>query len=284
MLYNARNIITLRGVVMKTKFALAFYYLAIGFLVVFAGVIIVKLVFWPPCTQVGNACVVDGWSVAGLAAMMLAVAATVLAILGAVAVAAWWTSLNERVNDQVTQLYEAQKKEVNTQVDLLLKDQKATTDAGINALLKDQQKKVEIQFQAFETTLVSMRQEMTRVQASAELANDLVKKTYERSEQQVAQLQQVDLRARESLELTNRQLGEARRQAGVLDGILKGYGHLAEAWSKTSTVDERVKLIQQLLERDAPLPRNSTATTADSSADNSTNTTPTPADSGPASS
>ncbi len=88
-----------------------------------AGVIIVKLMFWPPCTQTGNICVVDGWSVAGLAATILGVATTVLAILGAVAVAAWWTSLNDRVNDQVKRLYEAQQKEVNAQVDLLLKEQ-----------------------------------------------------------------------------------------------------------------------------------------------------------------
>ncbi len=108
---------------MKTFFAIAIYIIAIVCIVVFAGVIVTTLMFWPPCTQLGHACVVDGWSIAGLAATVLAVAATVLAVLGAVAVAAWWTSLNDRVNDQITKLYEAQKAEVNAQVDRLLQDQ-----------------------------------------------------------------------------------------------------------------------------------------------------------------
>jgi len=114
---------------MNARAALICFYVAIIFLVIFAGVIVVKLIFWPPCTQMGNACVVDGWSVAGLAAMVLAVAATMLAILGAVAVAAWWTSLNARVNDQVRKHYTAQQKEVDARVDrLLAKQEKKVTD------------------------------------------------------------------------------------------------------------------------------------------------------------
>src|SRR6266566_9157542 len=102
---------------MKTIFAIVCYCIAIGFLVACVAVIVVKLIFWPPCTQIGNTCAIDPWSTAGLAGTVLAVSATVLAILGAVAVAAWWTSLNDRVNNQVTKLYETQKVEINTQVD-----------------------------------------------------------------------------------------------------------------------------------------------------------------------
>ena len=51
---------------MKTKFALAFYYISIGFLTACAVVIVIKLIFWPPCTQTGNTCVIDSWSAAGL--------------------------------------------------------------------------------------------------------------------------------------------------------------------------------------------------------------------------
>jgi hypothetical protein len=116
---------------MKTKFALAFYYIVISFLAACAAAIVIKLIFWPPCTQYGNTCVIDPWSTAGLAGTVLAVAATVLAILGAVAVAAWWTSLNDRVNDQVKKLYETQKVEINTQVDTLLDDQRRKVDTQL---------------------------------------------------------------------------------------------------------------------------------------------------------
>ncbi len=103
---------TSRSEGMKTKFALAFYYISIGFLTACAVVIVIKLIFWPPCTQTGNTCVIDAWSAAGLEGTILGVSATVLAILGAVAVAGWWTSLNDRVTDQVTKLYNKQKEEV----------------------------------------------------------------------------------------------------------------------------------------------------------------------------
>src|SRR6266568_4242533 len=86
---------TSRSEGMKTKFALAFYYISIGFLTACAVVIVIKLIFWPPCTQTGNTCVIDAWSAAGLEGSILGVSATMLAILGAVAVAGWWTSLND---------------------------------------------------------------------------------------------------------------------------------------------------------------------------------------------
>ncbi len=249
---------------MKTKLALAFYYLAIGFLTACACVIVLKLIFWPPCTQTGNTCVVDPWSVAGLAGTILAAAATVLAVLGAVAVAAWWTSLNERVNDQVRKLYSAQKAEV---------------DAQIDHLLQGQQERADRQIAAFQTTIEALRLDMSHVQELTERASNLVQQTYERSEQQATQLQQADVRANDMLERLNYQLGESRRQAGALDGILKSWSNLYQLWAKSSTSDERMKLLQKLLERDAPLSGSS----ADSPDNNSADTTPTPADRGPAS-
>src|SRR5258708_35497100 len=109
---------------MKKNLALIVYIFAITLLSACATTIIVKLIFWPPCTQTGNICVVDGWSVAGLAATILGVSATVLAILGAVGVAGWWIWLNDRVKNLITTLYEDQKLKVNKIVDDLLKDQR----------------------------------------------------------------------------------------------------------------------------------------------------------------
>src|SRR5215469_2711877 len=101
----------------KTRFALYFYYLAIGLLTACAITIVVKLIVFPPCSPHGNTCVVDPWSAAGLEGAILAVSATVLAILGAVAVAGWWTALNTRVADQVKGLYEDHKKEIGKKLD-----------------------------------------------------------------------------------------------------------------------------------------------------------------------
>jgi methyl-accepting chemotaxis protein len=135
---------------LKTKIALAFYYIAVGFLVACAAVIVLKLIFWPPCTQIGNTCAIDPWSTAGLAGTVLAVSATLLAILGAVAVAAWWTSLNDRVNEQVTKLYESQKTEVDAQVD---------------GVLTEQQQKVDERLDAFRATFVEVNNAVERMQS-----------------------------------------------------------------------------------------------------------------------
>src|SRR5256885_411000 len=116
---------------MKTRIAIAAYYLAIGFLVVFTGVIVYKLMFWPPCTPIGpkdGACAVDSWSLAGLAGTVMGIAATVLALLGTVAVAAWWTGLDTRVNNQVTRLYDVK-------VDPLLTKLRAEGDKTHNTLV-----------------------------------------------------------------------------------------------------------------------------------------------------
>src|SRR6266566_2672139 len=117
----------------KTRIALYCYYLSISLLTVCAIGIVVKLLFWPPCTQTGNTCVIEPWSVAGLAGTVLAVAATVLAVLGAVAVAAWWASLDTKVNEQVKKLYNEQSEEANKRIDYLL----VTLEARMNVQLEE---------------------------------------------------------------------------------------------------------------------------------------------------
>src|SRR5947209_3150780 len=108
---------------MKTKFAIILYSVAIISLVVMTGFVIWRLIIMPPCTQIGNLCVIEPWSVAGLAGTVLAVAATVLAVLGAVAVAAWWTALNDRVTDQVKGLYDGHKKEIGAALEDFIAEQ-----------------------------------------------------------------------------------------------------------------------------------------------------------------
>jgi hypothetical protein len=93
---------------MRTRYALTFYYVVTSLLVVCAAIIVVKLLFFPPCTPAGpngSVCTVDGWSIAGLAATVLGVAAAILTILGALAVAYWWAELDKRVKAQVTELF-----------------------------------------------------------------------------------------------------------------------------------------------------------------------------------
>ncbi len=100
----------------KTIFVLVVYCLAIALLTACAITIVVKLIFWPPCTDTGKNCVIDPWSVVGLTAAILGVAATVLAILGAVAVAAWWGYLDDRVTRRVNDLFIARVKVIEMEI------------------------------------------------------------------------------------------------------------------------------------------------------------------------
>ena len=193
----------------KTRHALWLYYLAVVFLTICAGVIVVKLVVFPPCAPQGNTCVVDPWSAAGLEGAVLGVSATVLAILGAVAVAAWWTVLNERVKDQVDLLYEAQQKAVNTQVDFLL---------------KEQQKKIDAQISEFGTTLNTVQQDVKRTKELAEQANTLTKRaseiltqTAERSEQETEMLRQTHSTQKELLTSMQDLVAVSQQRAATAD-------------------------------------------------------------------
>src|SRR5882762_6080600 len=102
----------------RIDFYVTFYYGAIGFLVLVSGLIIYGLIFAsPPCSNYEqHRCVVDSWPVAGLAATLLAIAATLLAFLGAFAVAYWWANLDDKVNRQVDN-------RINEEVDRRLQEQ-----------------------------------------------------------------------------------------------------------------------------------------------------------------
>ena len=122
---------------MKFRLPIFAFYIAIGFLVIFSGVIVWRLMFLPPCTPTkASSCLLDGASVAGLAATVMGVAAAILALLGAFAVAAWWTNLDERINKQVN-------KETNKQVvDIFDKQLTPKYNQMVNALLQAQSKKM----------------------------------------------------------------------------------------------------------------------------------------------
>ena len=105
--------------------AIVVYYLAIVVLIFFVGVVGYKLLFGTPCTIVGNYCVGDGWSIAGLAATILGIAATVLGILGAFALAAWWTDLDSKVRMQVNANMKKREKILYKQFDKILAEQEA---------------------------------------------------------------------------------------------------------------------------------------------------------------
>ena len=78
------------------------YYLAISVFLICLVTIVVKLTFWPVCTGVPSC---SGWTLAGLVESILGLCAVFLGILGAIAVAAWWTGLHNRVEKHITQLF-----------------------------------------------------------------------------------------------------------------------------------------------------------------------------------
>jgi hypothetical protein len=122
-------------------------------------VIVVKMTFWPVCVG-STAC--DGWSVAGLAATVLGVGATILTLLGAFTVAAWWLGLDKRVRDQVSSLYETQKAEVERQV---------------HTLLVEQQNRADEQIRHFRTDFAALESRFQTLQGNIEQLNQWVAET-----------------------------------------------------------------------------------------------------------
>lgn len=120
---------------MKAWFATMVYTIVLIFIAVFAGIVVFKLLFTPPCTPTGphgSLCIVDGWSIAGLAGTVLAVAATVVAFIGAAGIAYWWIKIDERVNEQVKTLFDKQKasliEEMNNLINPLKEEVSQTND------------------------------------------------------------------------------------------------------------------------------------------------------------
>ncbi len=159
--------------------------ITILFIGICAGIIVFKLLFTPPCTIIephGSVCVVDGWSVAGLAATVLGVAATVLAFLGAFAVAYWWIKLEARVNEQVTKLFNMQKAEMNQNVADLLAIQKNTIQTQTSDLLSVQKTAIDREI----TEL--LKQERNTINKEVDELLETQKKKMEAQEQQLSQL------------------------------------------------------------------------------------------------
>ncbi len=125
---------------MKRNYAIVLYWIAVILLVACTIIIIFKLVTWPPCSPLvtgSTVCAIDGGSIAGLASTVLGVAATVLALLGAFAVAAWWTELDKRVNNQVEILFDKKMEEMSQQVDGQLKAQEKKMEIQVNRFQND---------------------------------------------------------------------------------------------------------------------------------------------------
>jgi len=114
--------------------AVTAYYVALG---VLAGLFLAFVVgmIWsisrlPPCTSISkDICGVNDWSIAGLAATILGVAATVLAFLGAFAVAVFWKDLDHKVEVQVNQLTDERLNVIQANLQVILQayvDQRIT--------------------------------------------------------------------------------------------------------------------------------------------------------------
>src|SRR6266566_4409487 len=201
---------------MKTIFAIVCYCIAIGFLVACVAVIVVKLIFWPPCTKIGTTCAIDPWSTAGLAGTVLAVAATVLAILGAVSVAAWWTSLNNTVTERVKKLYRKQQKEVSNQMETLLKDQRTFSEGRIKMLVDAQKEEAVIQLAKVHSTMAGMQRDMEQVKRLTAEVTDFARQALVKSEEQVSVIRQTDKEAADFRAFVQMRIEDAEKRANEL--------------------------------------------------------------------
>ncbi|HEX3641795.1 MAG TPA: hypothetical protein VHV10_10930 [Ktedonobacteraceae bacterium] len=152
----------------------AVYTIVIAALVIMFCIIIWKILFMLPCNDsVPKTCAVDSSSVIGLASAILGIAATLLAFLGAFAVAYWWAKLDNRVTDQVNRLYEEQQEQVNQRVSELLAQQ----EAKVNTKTQEFEGKFQTLREKLETldseqrTLGSWIREVVELQMTATLLN-----------------------------------------------------------------------------------------------------------------
>ena len=240
---------------MRTRLVITAYYFAVGLLVLFTGVIIFKLMFWPPCTPSGSndtTCIVDGWSVAGLAGTVLGVSATVLALLGAFAVAAWWTALDKRVGEEVMKLY---KQEISVQVRLALeqfqtkadKTQEALVYLGLGDRLLAQNNKAEA-IESYKTvaTLVpedaQLNYVLGRIYSDLGVYDDAIRSLEASNpEDDIRQA-----RVQKELGLTYRRRGDTLKQDADYDTAMK---HLRKATALNPKDEDTLTIIGGLLRR-----------------------------------
>lgn len=89
----------------KWKYTYSVFLCFYCYLDAFFIVITVKVAVSPVCsTDAQHSCIIDAWSLAGLTAAVFGIAATLLAFLGAFAVAYWWGTLNEKVDDRIEEV------------------------------------------------------------------------------------------------------------------------------------------------------------------------------------
>src|SRR5258708_2999616 len=144
-----------------TRIAIATYYLALCVFLICLVTLVVKLTFWPVCTG-ASAC--DGWTVAGLVGAILGVSVAFLGILGAIALAAWWLSLEDRVENRVTQLFATRIQTVQDTIDQL------------NGRTEELRTKVD----AIEEMIPALQQSITIAQQSAQLAREEAEPPYQK--------------------------------------------------------------------------------------------------------
>lgn len=149
------------------------YYLAIVMLILFVGVVIYRLLFGSPCTMVGNFCVGDGWTIAGLAATILGVSATVLGILGAFALAAWWTDLDKKVRTQVDASMNNREETLNKRVDDILTKQKAQINEQFQAVLTNFSDRIAHYFAESDKAVNALSREIIRLRTEYEDINKM---------------------------------------------------------------------------------------------------------------
>jgi predicted PurR-regulated permease PerM len=123
------------------------FYVFIGILMVFFVGITLKIAFSPVCSaDAQHVCVIDTWSIAGLTAAIFGIAATLLAFLGAFAVAYWWANLDQKVDKQV----EARTNEL---IEQRIKEQESKFQTQIVDSVKAFDARVEDNVKAFETRI-----------------------------------------------------------------------------------------------------------------------------------
>ena len=116
----------------------------IGILIIFFVGITLKITFSPICSaDAQHVCIIDTWSIAGLTAAVFGIAATLLAFLGAFAVAYWWANLDQKVDKQV----EARTNEL---IEQRIKDQDAKFQTQIADSVKEFDGQIVDNVKAFE--------------------------------------------------------------------------------------------------------------------------------------
>ena len=199
------------------------YYVAICAFLLCLVVIVVKMTFWPVCvsssaTPSTGTTTCDGWTVAGLSATILAVAATFLGILGAILLAAWWTGLDKRVEDRVAEAFRTQIQTVKSTIDQL--------DARTQTLTT--------QFEEMQDGLTKIGTLLTNAVADQQ-------KLLEQWQQQDEQWQQQRTAIGEQIQATGdhlQRMAETQRQLDALQ---------AQARQKMDALDERTEQLRTLM-------------------------------------